>query len=113
MSKTKLKEYGHRYRDGAVESFIAVPDAQIPFCVHVQTHGYIAPGLAVFVYMDGVYQCNRNKLELQMPADGVDPKRCEAEFYLRQKEEKTKQGTFVGRDWTFAELNTCTYRLQT
>jgi len=42
--RTKLTEYGARYSDGVVEAFIAVPGSKIPFAVHVQSEGYIAPG---------------------------------------------------------------------
>lgn len=104
-SNTKLKEYGARYSDGQIETFIAVPDADVPFSIHVKTGGYIAPGISFFVFMDGEYQCNRNRVGLKLPADGVQPKEYEAEFRLRQKEEKTAQGSFVVRDWTFAKLN--------
>ncbi|KAK5127095.1 hypothetical protein LTR85_008455 [Meristemomyces frigidus] len=105
-SRTTLKEYGARYSDGVVECFIAVPDTQVPFCLHIESQGYIAPGLAVFVFMDGQYQCNRNRLHLPMPADGVPTTQCEVDFCMRQKEEKTSGGTFVGRDWSFTQLNT-------
>jgi len=103
---TKLKEYGVRYSDGAVETFIAVPETKIPFYIHLETKGYIAPGLAAFVFIDGQYQCNRNKLRLQLPEDGMDLSQYEIEFYMRQKEEKAADGRFVGREWAFAELKT-------
>ncbi|KAI6907241.1 hypothetical protein KC318_g4979 [Hortaea werneckii] len=106
QSRTPLQEYGARYSDGAVESFVAVPDTKIPFCIRLKSEGYIAPGLAAFVFMDGQYQCNRNKLQLRMPDDGVPESDYEIVFCLRQKEEKTAGGTFVGRQWSFAELNT-------
>ncbi|KAK3704432.1 hypothetical protein LTR37_013855 [Vermiconidia calcicola] len=102
---TKLKEYGARYSDGYVEAFIAVPDTDVPFTVHLKSEGYIAPGLAFFVFMDGVYQCNRNRIGLKLPDKGVQPKDFETEFRLRQKEEKTSGGSFVVRDWTFAKLD--------
>ncbi|KAK3117935.1 hypothetical protein LTR53_000227 [Teratosphaeriaceae sp. CCFEE 6253] len=105
---TKLKEYGARYSDGGVETFVAVPETKIPFHIHLETKGYIAPGLAAFVFMDGQYQCNRNRLRLKLPEDGVDPSQYEIDFYMRQKEEKAADGRFVGREWTFAELNTTT-----
>ncbi|KAI7540231.1 hypothetical protein KC331_g9288, partial [Hortaea werneckii] len=106
QNRTPLQEYGARYSDGAVESFVAVPDTKIPFCIRLKSEGYIAPGLAAFVFMDGQYQCNRNKLQLRMPDDGVPESDYEIDFCLRQKEEKTASGTFVGRQWSFAELNT-------
>ncbi|KAK0848845.1 hypothetical protein LTS02_013889, partial [Friedmanniomyces endolithicus] len=107
-SNAKLKEYGARYSDGAVETFIAVPDTKMPFYIHLETKGYIAPGLAAFVFMDGQYQCNRNRLGLKLPVDGVDSSQYEVDFYMRQKEEKGADGRFVGREWTFAQLNTTT-----
>lgn len=105
-SNIRLKEYGHRYGDGYVECFVPVPGTDIPFNIHVQSAGYIAPGLAAFVFMDGAYQCNRNRLGLQLPGEGVPSSEVEADLYLRQREEKTSQGSFVGREWTFTKLNT-------
>ena len=104
-SNTKLKEYGSRYKDGYVETFINVPDTDVTFTIHVKTEGYIAPGIAIFVFMDGVPQCNRNRIGLKFPGDGVEPREYEVELRLRQKEEKTSSGTFVVREWTFKKLN--------
>lgn len=102
---TKLKEYGARYSDGHVETFVAVPDTDIPFNIHLRTEGYIAPGIALFVFMDGEYQCNRNRHGLKLPGDGVQPQEYETEFRVRQREEKTNFGTLVAREWSFAKLN--------
>ncbi|KAM3415530.1 hypothetical protein BST61_g9051 [Cercospora zeina] len=107
-TNTRLKEYGHSYTDGGVEAFVAIPDAQIPFRIRVTSSGYIAPGLAVYVFMDGAYQCNRNRQKLTMPTPAalVEPHEYEVDFVLRQKEEKTSDGLFVAREWTFAQLKT-------
>ncbi|KAK5174103.1 uncharacterized protein LTR77_001183 [Saxophila tyrrhenica] len=102
---TKLKEYGTKYRNGHVETFIAVTDSDIPFTIHLKTKGYIAPGIALFVFMDGVYQCNRNRIGLKLPGQYVDPNEYEVQFHLRQKEEKSVHGAFIGSDWTFKELD--------
>lgn len=104
-SNTKLKEYGARYSDGHVESFVAVPESDVPFSIHLQSEGYIAPGIAFFVFTDGEYQCNRNRIGLKLPLEDIQPGDYETEFRVRQKEEKTSFGTFVVRDWTFAKLN--------
>ena len=104
-SNTKLKEYGARYSDGHVETFVAVPDTDVPFSLHLTSKGYVAPGVAFFVFMDGEYQCNRNRIGLKMPGEGVQPQDYETEFRVRHKEEKTASGTFVVRDWTFEKLN--------
>lgn len=101
----KLKEYGTKYGDGNVQTFIAVPDTDIPFTVHIQTEGYIAPGLAFYVFMDGEYQCNRNRVGLKLPGAAVDVTEYETEFRMRQKEEKNSYGSYVARDWSFKGLN--------
>ncbi|EFE44153.1 hypothetical protein TRV_01046 [Trichophyton verrucosum HKI 0517] len=59
-----FKEYGVTYRDGSVECLVPVQPASTPFSIRLTSSGYIAPGLAMFVYMDGVYQCNRNRDDL-------------------------------------------------
>lgn len=105
-SHTKLHEYGAQYSDGHVEVYIAVPDTDVPFTIRIRTKGYIAPGISFFVFMDGKYQCNRNKVGAKIPAPGVLPQEYEMEFRLRQKEEKTDVGGFVGREWSFAKLDT-------
>lgn len=104
---TALKEYGIKYDDGVVETYIAVPNTKQPFQIHVQSTGYIAPGLAVFVFMDGIYQANRNKLDLKLHSRNGQRQDCEIDFLIRQKEEKDASGLFVGREWTFAHLATC------
>jgi hypothetical protein len=101
-----LKDYAARYGDGIVESFVAVPKVKMPFSIRVVSRGYIAPGLAAFVYIDGECHANRNRLGLPMPGEFKDPRACEIDFTFRQKEEKLPGGEFVARDWSFAELNT-------
>lgn len=105
-NNTKLREYGHRFTDGGVEAFVAVPEADIPFKVHVTSNGYIAPGLAAYLFIDGQYQANRNRQRLQTPSPSTNPREYEVDFYLRQREEKTSEGMFVAREWTFSKLQT-------
>lgn len=105
----ELKEYGARYSDGAVEVFVAVPDQKLPFAIRVQSEGYIAPGLAAFIYIDGQYYGNRNKRRLKMPGEGVDPSQYEIDFIFRQQERKRDEnGNFVAHDLFFGQLNTGT-----
>ena len=52
-SRVPLQEYHTIYADGYVETFIAVPSTPAPFSIHLQSHGYIAPGIAMFVYASG------------------------------------------------------------
>lgn len=103
-SNTRIQEYHCRNSDGHVECFIAVPDTDMPFSINLWTEGYIAPGLGFWVFMDGEFQSNRNMVDMQLPVDGVPPDRYEAKLRMRQKEEKTSAGSFVAREWTFAQL---------
>ena len=80
-------------------------DASIPFTIHIASKGYIHSGLAFFVFIDGEYQCNRNRIALKTPGRGVSPTYYEVEFRLRQKEEKTAENRFVAREWTFEKLD--------
>ncbi|KAI4738545.1 hypothetical protein E4T50_10987 [Aureobasidium sp. EXF-12298] len=102
---TKVPEYGKDYGDGHVTSYIAVPSEEVNFSVHLTSQGYIAPGLAMFVYMDGQYQCNRNRRGLKVPGKGVKSDQVEVDLRVRQKETKQADGSFFGRDWTFHGLN--------
>ncbi|KAI5255713.1 hypothetical protein E4T42_01848 [Aureobasidium subglaciale] len=102
---TKITEYGKNYGDGLVTSYIAVPSEAVNFSIHLTSHGYAAPGLAMFVYMDGQYQCNRNRRGLILPGKGVKDGQFEVDLRVRQKESKQSDGSFLGRDWTFHGLN--------
>jgi hypothetical protein len=101
----KFEEYGTVYGDGLVETFIAVPDKPQPFSIHLTSKGYIAEGLAMLVYMDGEYQCNRNRLHLKPPEKAQARDRTDVDFRLRQKEKTIGGGTFIGRDWRFDSHN--------
>ncbi|KAI5239847.1 hypothetical protein E4T43_06546 [Aureobasidium subglaciale] len=102
---TKITEYGKDYGDGYVTSYIAVPSEAVNFSIYLTSHGYVAPGLAMFVYMDGQYQCNRNRRGLMLPGKGVKDEQFEVDLRVRQKESKQSDGSFLGRDWTFHGLN--------
>lgn len=104
-SPEPLKEYSTNYGDGVVETFLAIPDAPAAFTIHLTSSGYIAPGLAMFVYIDGVYQCNRNRKGLVAPDDTVPPDFYEVDFRVRQKEEPIGSGRFLSRPWRFEDLN--------
>ncbi|KAJ4372305.1 hypothetical protein N0V83_004079 [Neocucurbitaria cava] len=99
-----LQEFGTIYKDGIVETFVAVPSRPQTFSVHLTSNKFIAPGLSMYVFIDGVYQCNRNRqdLKLRKPVDS----RSLVDFKVRQKEEKQKDGSMVAREWTFAKLRT-------
>ncbi|KAI9843230.1 MAG: hypothetical protein M1837_006519 [Sclerophora amabilis] len=104
-SQTPLKEYATTYSDGFVQTHVATPSATTTFSIHLTSKGYIAPGLAVFVYMDGLYQCNRNRHGLKMPAEAKKMNETEVNIRLRQKEERTEDGLWLGKEWRFERLN--------
>ena len=100
-SNLALQEYNTCYADGYVETYLAVPSSPTPFAIHLTSRGYIAPGLAMFVYIDGVYQCNRNRHNLLIPALGTKQKETEIDFHVRQKEERKGDEAFHGKAWKF------------
>ena len=105
-SNRPLPEFGTTYSDGFVQTFVALPTtSSTPFSIHLTSKGYIAPGLAMFVYMDGVYQCNRNQQGLKLPTDTAKPGASEIDFRVRQKETKLDDGSYLGKEWRFEKLN--------
>ncbi|KAK2878127.1 hypothetical protein FQN49_001126 [Arthroderma sp. PD_2] len=101
-----FKEYGVAYGDGSVECFIPIQPASTPFSIRLTSSGYIAPGLAMFVYMDGIYQCNRNRVNLISKKKTGNGKKTarDVDFCVRQKEERLLDGTWIGRPWRFEPL---------
>ncbi|KAF1346699.1 hypothetical protein BDV97DRAFT_416692 [Delphinella strobiligena] len=101
----KVKEFGTHYGDGHVETFVPVPREEVNFSIHLTSERYIAPGIAFFVYIDGQYQCNRNRRGLVVPESDTSVEKYQVDLRVRQKESKQPGGGFIGRGWTFHELN--------
>ncbi|KAH9879349.1 hypothetical protein J1614_002788 [Plenodomus biglobosus] len=99
-----LPEFGTSYRDGLVETFVPVPTEPQSFSVHLTSDKFIAPGIAMYVFIDGVYQCNRNRQDLKLRKTSKN--RSLVDFRVRQKEEKQKDGSMIAREWKFEKLNT-------
>ncbi|KAH7399412.1 hypothetical protein BKA66DRAFT_589376 [Pyrenochaeta sp. MPI-SDFR-AT-0127] len=102
-SQQTLQEFGTVYGDGFVETFVAVPSKPQAFSVHLTSNTFIAPGLALYVFIDGVYQCNRNRQDLKLHKQSDS--RSLVDFRVRQKEEKQKDGSMIAREWTFEKLD--------
>ncbi|KAF2756666.1 hypothetical protein EJ05DRAFT_512293 [Pseudovirgaria hyperparasitica] len=102
--KTVLREFNTTYADGAVNTFIAVPEKPEPFCIKFCSNGYIATGIAAFVFIDGEYQCNRVRQGLIAPAKGVSPVSTDVHFIFRGQE-LPEGRTFKTRWWKFEALN--------
>lgn len=105
-ANVKLEEYGTVYSDGYVGTIVSVPEEEINFTIHLTSDGYIAPGIAMFVYIDGQYQCNRNRRGLIVPEEQTPPELFQVDLRVRQKETKQADTTFHGRAWSFHALNT-------
>ncbi|OAL55872.1 hypothetical protein IQ07DRAFT_182271 [Pyrenochaeta sp. DS3sAY3a] len=102
-SEQILQEFGTIYGDAFVETFVGVPRSSKPFTIHLTSEKFIAHGIALFVYIDGVYQCNRNKQKLGTRKRPEN--RSLVDFRVRQKEETQKDGSMIAREWTFQKLN--------
>jgi hypothetical protein len=100
----RLREYGTTYANKTAETFVAIPSQPTPFGIRFNTHGYIAPGLAIFVFIDGVYQTNRNKRGLKQPSIN-DPTAANFQVRLGQKEDLLRDGRVIARGWWFEKLN--------
>lgn len=103
-SCVRLQEYGTTYHDRTVETYVAIPSKSSPFSIRLTSSDYIAPGLAVYVFIDGTYQTNRNKCGL-VPPGSEDPGSSKVEFHLGQKENLLKDGRVIARGWWFEKMN--------
>jgi hypothetical protein len=102
---TPFKEYGTVYGDGLVETFIAVPEKPQPFSIHLVSTGYISEGLSMIIFIDGEYQCNRNRTNLRFWKPNAARNLTDIDFRLRQKEKPVGDGTYIGREWRFDSHN--------
>ena len=104
-TQTPFPEYGTTYGDGIVETYIPIPDHPQPFAIRLRSTKYIAEGLAMLIFMDGDYQCNRNRLGLQRPSPGVPQNMTEIDLRVRQRERALGNGNYLGRGWRFDKHN--------
>ena len=100
-SNVPLKEYHVSYGDGFVRSYVAVPPIATPFYIQLKSNGFIAPGLAMFVYIDGEYHCNRNRCNLKSVNEAAAKHEIEVDIIVRQREKLIPGGQFVAKQWRF------------
>jgi hypothetical protein len=108
-SQRTLQEFGTTYGDGCVETFVSVPSKPQSFSIHLTSEKFIAPGISMYVFVDGVYQCNRNQQNLKLRKHSDS--RSVVDFRVRQKEEKQKDGSMIAREWKFEKLDTSKSRV--
>ena len=98
-------EYGTQYGDGVVETYIAIPSHPQAFTIRLTSRNFIFEGLSMIVFIDGNYQCNRNRVNLQPYKKDLPRNRTEINFTVRQKEKPVGEGTYMGREWRFDDYN--------
>lgn len=98
-------EHGTLYGDGVVETYIAIPTHPQAFTIRLTSRKFIFQGLAMVVFIDGNYQCNRNRVNLLPPKKNRPRDRTEVDFLVRQKEKPMGDGTYMGREWRFDDYN--------
>lgn len=103
--QTALREFGTTYNDSLVETFVSVPSKPQSFSIHVISDTISAPGIAIFVFIDGVYQCNRNKPCVRRRRDILSEGKHCVDLRVRQKEETLSNGEMVARMWAFEKLD--------
>ena len=103
-SNQPLEENATSFGQNFVETYVAVPDFETAFTVHLAADGYIAPGLGVFVFIDGVYQCNRIKRRLVPPRDPGMPYVSGVDFRLKAPHVTTGGEGWTGDDFDFNHL---------
>lgn len=94
-----LSEHGTVYGDGVVETYIALPTSPGTFSIRLTAFNPLVLGLAMFVFVDGVFHCNRNYVSLTN--DIID----KVEFRVRQKEERYEINRSISREWSFEAVN--------
>lgn len=94
------------YSDRSVGCLVCIPCHDIAFNIHLSADLSIAPGLAIFVFIDGHYQANRNITGLA-GAEDLDHTTSQIHMRLRQKEEvAAHNASLVGREWCFSRIKT-------
>ncbi|KIX93486.1 uncharacterized protein Z520_10906 [Fonsecaea multimorphosa CBS 102226] len=98
-------EYETQYGDGIVETYIAIPSHPQVFTIRLTSRKFISPGLSMVVFIDGNYQCNRNRVNLQPSEKEAPDMRTTIDFLVRQKEKPLGDGMYLGREWRFDDCN--------
>ncbi len=102
---SSFPEYATAYGDGLVETYIAIPSHPQVFNIRLKSRMFVSEGLAMVVFIDGQYQCNRNRVNLQPGSKDVPENRSTIDFLVRQKEKPLGDGTYMGREWRFDDYN--------
>ena len=102
-SRVAFEEFGTTYNRDGVVCYIAVPSSRTAFSIRLQNTGYMTSGLSMFVFIDGRYQCNRNKVTSKLTEDVINQ---ELDLFVDSREEKLQSGEYLAREWSFVMLDT-------
>jgi hypothetical protein len=100
-----IQEFGATYGDGLVQSYIIVPTKPASFSIRLRSNDFIASGLAMFVYIDGTYQCNRNRQGLKTLEEAEERRDTSINFRVERKEQYLLSGAWLTQNWRFEELD--------
>jgi len=101
----RLNEYDTFWASNAVECYIAIPNQPSPFQIRLSATGYFSPSLAAYVFIDGVFQCNRFKRGLLPPTNGSKLEDSRVDFNFKSKDYTLQGGRMISHPWRFEKLN--------
>jgi len=101
----QLNEYDTFWASNAVECYIIIPNQPSPFQIRLSATGYFSPSLSAFVYIDGVFQCNRFKRGLLPPTNGSNLEESRVDFKFKSKDYTLQGGRMISHPWRFEKLN--------
>lgn len=104
-SGLRLIEYDTWWGANAVECYVAIPNQPSPFKIQLDCKGYVSPALAAYVYMDGVYQCNRFNKGPLPPEDARTLDDTKMGITLTGKEYYLQGSRQIQQPWRFEKLN--------
>ena len=95
-----LQEFNPTYGDGFVSTYVLLPPSPGSLSVHLKSLEPVSTGLAVVVFIDGVFQCARHEVSL------TGAPLLDVEFRIRQREDRLAGNQFVAREWRFEKIST-------
>lgn len=94
-----LQEFSPTYGDGLVSTYVLLPPRPGSLSIHLQSLEPVPTGLAIFVFIDGHFQCARHEVSL------TGAPLLDVEFRVRQKEDRLAGDQFVAHGWRFEKIS--------
>lgn len=105
-SGLRLKEYDTFWASNVVECFVAIPNQRAAFAIYLSCNAYFSPGIAAYIFIDGVYQCNRMR-RLLPPVTKPDGtvENSQVDLTFKAKEHYLDGQRQISHPWSFEKLN--------